>query len=196
MNNSTETKLDDRTLVERSLAGNNDAFAMVIANTQGLVAQIVFKMISGAEDRKDAVQEIYLKVFQHLASFRFQSKLSTWIARIAYNSCINSLRKKKNYVPIDGDDDFFGGYVNDTSDQLHTEQAFLLKQLKTILAGAVEKLDPIYKTLITLYHVEELSYAEISEITELPEGTVKSYLFRARKILRDNLLRNYKREAL
>jgi RNA polymerase sigma-70 factor (ECF subfamily) len=194
VNKSAETSLDDKTLVESSLAGNRHAFATVIEKTQGLVAQIVFKMISDTEDREDAVQEIYLKVYQHLPNFRFQSKLSTWIARIAYNNCINSLRKKKIHLSLD---DESGSVVhNDTRPQSHAEIDFSQKQLRGILAGEVEKLDPVYKTLVTLYHAEELSYSEISEITALPEGTVKSYLFRARKMLRDNLLRKYKREAL
>lgn len=85
----------DRTLVERVLSGNTRAFGIIIKNTEGLVAQIVFRMISDRQERADIAQDIYLKVFQKLDSFRFQSKLSTWIARIAYNTCINQLKKTK-----------------------------------------------------------------------------------------------------
>jgi RNA polymerase sigma factor (sigma-70 family) len=77
-----------------------------------------------------------------------------------------------------------------------TERLFFQKQLCAILKIEMDNLSPVYKTLITLYHNEELSYAEIAQITELPEGTVKNYLFRARKTLKDNLLLKYKKEAL
>jgi RNA polymerase sigma-70 factor (ECF subfamily) len=70
------------------------------------------------------------------------------------------------------------------------------KDLSEILQAEIEKLDPIYKTLITLFHNEELSYDEIAQITDLPEGTIKSYLFRARKALKKSLLMNYKKEEL
>ncbi len=87
--------LNDQTLVENILAGDTNAFKIIIKNTEGLVAQIIFRMISNAEDRKDIAQDIYLKAFQKLDSFRFQSKLSTWIGQITYNTCLNYLEKKK-----------------------------------------------------------------------------------------------------
>ena len=100
----------DRILVERVLGGNTRAFGIIIKNTEGLVGQILFRMISNREERADIAQDIYLKVFQKLGSFRFQSKLSTWIARIAYNTCVNQLEKNKtvataNYyeIPIEND---------------------------------------------------------------------------------------------
>jgi RNA polymerase sigma-70 factor (ECF subfamily) len=79
---------------------------------------------------------------------------------------------------------------------IESEVLFSKKELETILATAIEKLSPVHKTLITLYHQEELTYIEIAQITGLPEGTVKSYLFRARKQLKDNLLNQYKKEEL
>jgi RNA polymerase sigma-70 factor (ECF subfamily) len=77
-----------------------------------------------------------------------------------------------------------------------TENIIFQKDLSQILKSQLDKLSPVYKTLITLYHNEELSYSEIAEISGLPEGTVKNYLFRARKELRDKILQSYKKEAL
>ena len=172
-------------------------------NTEGLVAQIIFKMIPDSEDRKDIAQDIYLKTFQHLESFRFQSKLSTWIGQIAYNTCISYLRKKKLILlDNDGADNEFADerldLLNRESDQgdNQTETPLFGKELSKILKIEIDKLSPVYKTLITLYHNEELSYSAIAEITGLPEGTVKNYLFRARKTLRNNLSLMYKKEAL
>jgi len=179
----------DRILIDKILAGNADAFGTVIKNTEGLVAQIVYKMIGNKEDRRDIAQDVYLKAYKNLSSFRSEAKLSTWIARIAYNTCFNYLEKKKLLL-VDNIDFTETLACNDTafvSDQ---------KERSIIVGAAIEKLPPILKTLITLYHNEDLSYAEIQQITNLPEGTIKSYLFRARRALKENLLQHYKKEEL
>jgi RNA polymerase sigma factor (sigma-70 family) len=196
--------LTDKNLVDKVLKGDSQAFGIIIKNTEGLVAQIVFKMIPNTEDRKDLVQNIYLKAFHKLSSFRFQSKLSTWIAQIAYNNCLSHLEKKKLVLPGGGQDK--NGSGEDTLALLSsrygmdsysgTEQFIDQKELSGILQVEINSLPPVYKTLISLYHQEELSYEEMVEITGLPEGTVKSYLFRARKMLKENLLAKYKKEAL
>ncbi|HSC39734.1 MAG TPA: sigma factor, partial [Chitinophagaceae bacterium] len=83
MDNPTGNNYSDKQLVDRVLRGNTQAFGIIVKNTETLVAQIVFKMVGSAEDRKDIAQDIYLKVFRKLDSFRFESKLSTWIAQVA-----------------------------------------------------------------------------------------------------------------
>jgi RNA polymerase sigma-70 factor (ECF subfamily) len=77
-----------------------------------------------------------------------------------------------------------------------TEEKLFSKELADMLHTEIEQLKPLYKTLISLYHQEELSYAEIAEITSLPEGTVKNYIFRARKTLKENILLKHKRNEL
>lgn len=201
MNDQTEENLADNYLVEKVLKGDRNAFALIIKNTERLVAQIVFKMINTAEDRKDMAQDIYLKAFRSLPHFRFQSKLSTWIGHIAYNTCLNYLQKKKLVLPDDScnesepDEEMIYSKWSAAS-MNETESGVLQKERLKILNAAIEKLPPIYKTLITLYHNEELSYEEIAHITALPEGTLKSYLFRARKALKETLLATFKKEEL
>jgi RNA polymerase sigma-70 factor (ECF subfamily) len=185
------------------LRGDTDAFGMIIKSTEGLVAQIVCKMVSNAEDRKDLVQDVYLKVYKSLRNFKFEAKLSTWVGQIAYNTCLNHLQKKKPVLftnlrrAHDAD-----GEANEplppeaNVGEGEVESSFFKQQLSEILQVEIDQLSPVYKTLITLYHQAELNYEEIAEITKLPEGTVKNYLFRARKALRDNLLRKYKKEEL
>ena len=154
--------------------------------TEGLVARIVYQLIPNEEDRKDVAQDVYLKVYRHLKSFKFQSKLSTWVGQIAYNTCFNRLQKKQpaiyNPPELQADD--------------ASDRKLLQKELNGLLAAGIGGLPPVYQTLIVLYHQEELSYLEIAAITGLPEGTVKSYLFRARKQLKESMLSNYKKEKL
>jgi len=183
----------DRILVERVLGGNTRAFGIIIKNTEGLVGQILFRMISNREERADIAQDIYLKVFQKLGSFRFQSKLSTWIARIAYNTCVNQLEKNKtvataNYyeIPIENDGDNQANRP-EFADPGDLEENLMGAEFSGLLQLEIERLPAIYKLLVTLYHHQELSYSEIAQIVALPEGTVKSYLFRARKMLREQL---------
>jgi RNA polymerase sigma factor (sigma-70 family) len=204
VNEIKENIQTDQYWIGKVLGGEPNAFVTVIQNTERLVTQIIFKMISNSEDRKDIAQDIYLKAFKSLPSFRYQSKLSTWIAQIAYNTCLTYLERKK-LVLLDqsqennGPDEESLELANKKS-VVHlfnsTENDIFQRELNEILKSEIERLSPLHRTLITLYHNEELSYEEIARITQLPEGTVKSYLFRARRSLKDNLLRKYKKEEL
>ena len=158
-------------------------------------------MISNKEDREDIAQDIYLKTFKKLESFKFQSKLSTWIGQIAYNTCLNYLKMKKltlleyNFFN-EIQEEALGNFSNKISLDNETEKQLFKKELSELLILEIEKLPTIYKVLINLYHKEELSYIEISQITQLPVGTVKNYLFRARKNLKENILLKHKKEEL
>ena len=186
--------LNDKQLVDEVLGGNARAFGGLVRHTEGLVAQIVCKLIPNEEDRKDMVQDIYLKAFHHLNRFRFQAKLSTWVAQIAYNTCISWLQKKKLVFSVDAGGEGFDDIRR--HDGAGGEERVVNKQLSGILQVGISQLPPLYQTLVGLFHQEGLSYQEMAQITGLPEGTVKSYLFRARKMLKENLLSKYKKEAL
>ena len=192
--------LTDRQLVDLVLGGDMHAFSSLVGMTEGLVAQIVYKLIPNEEDRKDVAQDVYLKVYQHLKSFRFQSKLSTWVGQIAYNTCLNRLQKRqltaypaREREPDAPDDESREDWLRAAEE---TDGKLLQKELKGLLQMEIGRLSPLYQTLIGLYHQEELSYLEIAGITGLPEGTVKSYLFRARRQLKDSMLSIYKKEKL
>ncbi|MBO9611183.1 MAG: sigma-70 family RNA polymerase sigma factor [Dyadobacter sp.] len=190
MDQKEHHKPTDRMLVERVLSGNTRAFGTIVRDTEGLVAQIVFKMIPDREERRDIAQDVYLKVFQKLDSFRFQSKLSTWIARIAYNTCINQLEKNKTsaigtqYFIRTGEED---DHPHEYADEHDMEENLMGAEFDSLLQSEIEKLPALYKLLITLYHHQELSYSEIAQIVALPDGTIKNYLFRARKILKERM---------
>lgn len=186
----------DQYLVQQVLKGNQQAFGQIVRQTEGLIAQIVFKMVPAPGDRQDLVQDIYLRAFKNLAGFKFNARLSTWLGKISYNTCLHYLEKKKLVFLPNGNeqkDEPAGKHLQDN----YVEKRLSAKELTAILGSAVRMLSPpIYQTLITLYHQEDLSYAEIAEITSLPEGTVKNYLFRARKALKEQLLLKYKKEEL
>ena len=192
---------NDKELAERVLSGETRVFEIIIKNTENLVTRIIFKMIPVAEDRKDIVQDVYLKAFNNLQGFKFRSKLSTWIAQITYNTCLTWIEKKKYLLPGNlSEDEIHDGSLNPiihgTSQGNESENRIFQKELSIILKTEIDRLPVIYQTLITLYHHESLSYEELSQITDLPTGTIKSYLFRARKMLKEKLLSKYKKETL
>lgn len=203
MNTNNGHILTDKQLVQKVLQGDTRAFGDIIKKTEKLVAIIVLKMIPDAEDQKDIAQDIYLRAFRKLSGFQFQSKLSTWIAQISYNTCVDHLRKKKtvfvdlqnSFTDFEDDDSTLQNYFS-SSGNMDTEKQLILKERKKLLQTAMDQLPPLYKTLISLYHQESLSYEEIGQVTSLPSGTVKNYLFRARKNLKNSLLIHYKKEEL
>ncbi|MCP9769086.1 RNA polymerase sigma factor [Lacihabitans sp. LS3-19] len=184
---STESNhFSDKVIVTNILNGNVQGFALVVKDTEKLITQIVRKMTTNADDQKDLVQDIYLKAYKNLPNFKFQSKLSTWIANIAYNTTVNYLQKKR--IPIiEIETTIAGNFIVTENAEVETIKTEALE----ILTKEIAKLPPLYKTLITLYHLEELPNKEIAEITNLPEGTIKSYLSRARKMLKDNMNYHY-----
>ena len=202
VNHTTGNNPADKHLVDRVLRGDTRAFRIIIKNTENLVAQIVFKFIPVVEDRKDLAQDIYMKAFHNLAGFKFQSKLSTWIAQIAYNSCLSWIEKKKLVLSgnLHEDEEMYettdARVYNHSSVENNSENKLFKKELSVILRKEIQGLPAIYQTLITLFHQESMTYEELSQITGLSEGTVKSSLFRARKMLKENLLSKYQKEAL
>lgn len=196
--------LTDQQLVARVLQGHSAEFTYLIHRTEGLVAHLVVKMIRHPADRPDVVQEVYLKVFKSLAGFKFQAKFSTWVGQITYNTCLHYLEKKQ-LVLIDPlaheaaahlEEEYFTAPVSIADADTDPETILFSQDLTTILRTAIEQLPPLYSTLVSLYHQQELSYEEIIQITSLPEGTVKTYLFRARKMLKQYLLAHYQRDDL
>ncbi len=174
--------MDDHELIRQILNGNMNCFTFLVNRYRKLVVHITGRLIQRRDEIEDVSQDVFLKVYQNINKYRNESKLSTWIATIAYNTAINHMRKYKK-----GDDT-----IPDDHSVIRT-----LKDFKTIdyeqvdlhryIRDQIELLPLQYRTVITLFHLEEFSYQEIEQITGMPEGTVKSYLFRAKAILKEKL---------
>lgn len=184
-----------RPQVEQILAGDPNAFKRLVKDHERLVGQVVFRMISNVTDREDICQDIFVKVYQNLKGFRFNSKLSTWIARIAFTTCLNYLDKKK--VPLYEDCAPEGRTIDDCyGEATSPEQWAGGRQASVKVCEEIDQLPVIYGTILSLFHLQDMSYAEISSVLAMPDGTVKSYLFRARKMLKDRLRSKYNVEEL
>lgn len=176
--------MNDAELVKQITSGNSNAFRFLVAQHQRLVLHVVGRIVQRQEDVEDICQEVFIKVFRQMKNFRGESKLSTWIARIAYNTGITHIRKDKQQVhSYDEHPALVAGEFDGNSSQHFMEQ----EEVKKYLLQKIEELPLHYRTVLTLFHLEEFSYREIEEITGMPEGTVKSYLSRARAILKAKL---------
>ena len=199
----TASDIDERELVERILEGNRDAFLAFIDRYERLVKHVVFRMVDDDRDREELCQDVFVRAYRYLDGFRFESKLSTWLARIARNTCLNHLEKKE--IPLyadeasspDGASPDARAALNRVPD-LEADVAGTAedRQQRALVREGIQALSEHYRTALTLYHLEGMSVSQISEVMENPEGTVKSHLYRGRKKLKDWLLDRYQREEL
>ena len=192
----------EKLLVEKIVSGDLTAFQQFIEKYQRLVTHMVFRMILNESDREEICQDVFLKIHQNLKNFQFQSKISTWISKITYNTCINYLKKKKALLYDDlktqENDSFHSSFEVKQQDSNFLkgssplpDETAIAHEISEMLYQELNELPIQYRTIITLYHLDNLSYEEITDIVGMPMGTVKSYLFRARKLLKDKLLQKY-----
>jgi RNA polymerase sigma factor (sigma-70 family) len=171
-------------LIFRIVNGDMTAFKILVKQYEKLVTYMVYKLVQNKEDTQDLCQDVFMKVYKSLPDFRFQSKLSTWIAQIAYRTALNHRKNVSGKRSLTDDIADFENYRKTNEDP---ESILVKKSSSEFINQQIQKLPVHYRTVLTLYHLNEFSYLEIEEITGMPEGTVKSYLFRARKLLKEKL---------
>jgi RNA polymerase sigma-70 factor (ECF subfamily) len=191
MGEPSKNTLDDLELVKRAKKNDPKAFERLLQKYRKSVYYMLLKMVNNTDDAEDLTQEAFAKAFNSLAKFDSKYAFSTWLFRIATNNCIDFIRKKRiqtvsidtSYQNDDGDSMSFD--IRDTS--LNPNEVMLKQQRKEYLKKAVERLPAKYKRLVDLRYFQELSYEEVATELELPLGTVKAQLFRARELLSQEL---------
>lgn len=182
--------MTDTELLERIKAGDMSAFDALCTAYDKKVVNIAYSLLSDREDALDAAQEVFVRIYKSIASFRGDSSLSTWIFRITRNVCSDFLRKRKGFVKSldEEEDDEPKLEIPDEKNAPHTE--YEKKERVYVVREAISELDENQRTVLTLFDLNGLSYEEIAEITHVPVGTVKSRLYRAREALRKKLEKN------
>lgn len=178
--------MDERQLVNQVLSGNEGALRVLIGKYERLVAHMIARVIDNDMDREELCQDVFVKVYEKLSSFNFDSKLSTWIATIAFRMAVNFAKKKK-LDQVDIDSVHF--------DITEERSAFESRDLSNFVLKLVEKLPVNYKLVLTLFYIDGFSYPEIVEITGMPEGTVKNYLHRAKNKLKSIVEKHASKEV-
>lgn len=178
--------LTEQELVDNVLNGNAKAFERLVTQYEKLVLHVISRMIRSDDDLQDVCQEVFIKIYRGLHSFRFQSKLSTWIARLAYLTALNYLRTYKNEAQGSYEREAPGLNTYHFSEET-PEQLLIRKDVSAYVHELILQLPLHYRTVLTLFYLDEFSIPEIQAITGMPEGTVKSYLFRAKQLLKTKL---------
>lgn len=184
--------MNDAELVKQVLNGNNNAFRFLVSKHQRLVFHVVQRVVQRQDEVEDICQEVFIKVFGKLKNFRGESRLSTWIATIAYNTSISHIRKLARRGEQSYDE--IPAIIELEEDDSLNQKIIEREEVKKYLLDLIESLPVNYRTVLTLFHLEEFSYKEIEQITGMPEGTIKSYLSRARKMLKEKLEKVAERE--
>ena len=192
--NKSDSKQEDFDAIRRVLEGDNTAYEFLQKKYKNLIYSLVKKMIKNDSDVEDLVQETFIKAYKALDKFKFNYSFSAWIYRIASNNTIDFLRKRRfDTFSIDKpignaeDENYF-----EIEDNSYSPDADLISEQKAdIITAAINTLPDNYREIIILRHEEELDYKAIAEQLDLPLGTVKAHLFRARKLLYEELKDKY-----
>ncbi|MDB5004222.1 MAG: sigW 6 [Mucilaginibacter sp.] len=196
--NFTENAKNDFHLVVKAREGSQKAYADLMQRYKDSIYFMVLKMVNNKEDAMDLTVETFAKAFEKLDKYQPDYAFSTWLFRVATNNCIDFIRKKKlNTTSIHGmmDEDGDEKQLQIKADVLNPEETSIKKQQTEELKLLIQSLPARYRNLITLRYFDELSYEEIAQQLDLPLGTVKAQLFRARYLL-GNILNRFDRDDI
>ena len=171
----------DSKLVREVLSGNTSAFAEIMSLYKKRIEALGMSFFKNPADAEDFAQDVFLKAYTKLDSFRGESLFSTWLTRMAYNTAINAVNRRTEYVSI-ADESLL------PDNGLTPEEKELRLLTMEAVRESLKELPDKYKIVLDLYFFYDNSYTEISEITSLAENTVKSHIFRAKKLLREKIV--------
>lgn len=170
---------DDASLVAATLAGRTEAFGTLVERYDRSVYNLCLRTLRDTEEAKDVTQEAFFKAFRGLRTFKAGSKFSTWIFSVAYHACCDRLNRRKRFADAELTERADAGPGPEAAVQ-RAEEA-------RVLRAAIDALPEKYRAVITLYHLQGHQYDEMARVLNLPMGTVKTHLFRAKEQLRRTL---------
>ncbi len=181
-----ESRSEDARIIQAALKGDDKAYKLLMNKYHDAIFSFVYRMIHDREQVEDLTQEAFIKAFSSLKSFNDEYAFSTWLYKIATNNCIDHIRKRKLQTfsidkPIESKDSDYSFELSD--DSYEADKELISDQKSLLLNKAIGTLPEKYKKVIQLRHVEEKSYEEIADELDLPIGTVKAHIFRARELL-------------
>ena len=177
----------DRALVEAVLANAPGAFERLVKQYQGLCFHIINRMVRQPDDTRELCQDAFLRVHRYLHQYRGDSPLQAWIGQVAYSVGKRHLERKRIPLQDATDPDEHRALLENVGDAFDLEGSVGDDESARCLHAAIEMLPPLQRTLLTLYHLDEVPIGEIAAMTGLAEGTIKSHLFRSRQRLRQVL---------
>jgi len=184
---------EEELLIRKAQRGNLPAFEKLVHDYDAKIMQLIFNMVNDTEDTKDLYQEVFIKAFQSIKTFRFRSEFYTWLVRIAINTCIN-FRKRNSYrrhesIDNDWDEDEKSWKISLTAGDGNPEQLLIRNELNKQIQQSINQLSTRQRSVFVLKHYHGYKLKEIADMMNCSEGTVKNYMFRAvqklKKLLQD-----------
>lgn len=183
----------EKKIIKLCKENRREGFELLFKRFENYIYKICKSFTNSKEDALDIMQEVFLKIYKSFESFDAKKSLSPWVKRITVNTCINYKRdNNKRYGDVSINvsmDDEKNTFENVISDDINTEDMAIYTDTKKLLENLIRKLPEEVRMAIILKHIEGLSYEKIAKIMNCPEGTVKTYVFRGRKLLKEGLLK-------
>lgn len=183
---------DDRALIDRCLAGDTEAFGRLVVRYQDRLYGTLVHVLGSTQDALDVAQEAFVLAYQNLASFRGDSAFYSWLFRIARNAAVSFRRRDRRPRSIDHGRDVYGDEPVDASESADPTMGLAADERRQMVQTALGELAEEYRTPLVLKEMDGLRYEEIAEVMEIPIGTVRSRIHRARGELREKLVRALK----
>jgi RNA polymerase sigma-70 factor (ECF subfamily) len=180
-------EVTDADLVRKTLSGKTEAYNVLVQRYQRQVYNLAYRMLGNADDAGDLVQDTFLRAYGALASFRQDASFLTWLYKIASNLCIDQMRSRKSRGALSLDVELEEGREPMADRTQGPEETTVRGAVANIVHKEVMNLPERYRIVVVMRHLQGMSIEEIAEDLDLPSGTVKTHLFRAREMLRGRL---------
>ena len=178
----------DQTLIDHCLAGRREAFGLLVERYQNRLFHSLLHLLGSTEDAQDAAQEAFVNAFEKLGSFRGQSQFYSWLFRIAFNTAVSSKRKSRRMsVSLEARRDASGLEPSDGNPTSEPSYAMDVSDRQRLVQQALSELCEEFRTALVLKEMDGMSYEEIADVVDVPLGTVRSRIHRARLELREKL---------
>lgn len=184
---SSQAEQDDARLVQASQQGDQDAFAFLVQRHQRLIFMLSLRMLQDYEEASEITQEAFLAAWQGLPSFRGEACFPTWLYRIAYHCCLRQLERRKRERALQAAI-LAEQILEEVNKEKLAEDMLELRDRQAIVREQLEKLPTMYRMVLILRHLQDMTYEEMADILTMPVGTIKTHLFRARHLLKERLL--------
>ncbi|MBN1779672.1 RNA polymerase sigma factor [bacterium] len=179
--------METRDLVIKSRSGDMQAFSRLVTLHQPYVYQIAYRVVLSAEDARDVVQEVFVKVWRNLSKYRMNTKFTTWLYRIAVNAALDRMRQNKRHASVIAGE---ASGMTAASPDPDPERALLKKETRELIERAMNRLPEKRRLVFILRDLQELSVQETAEILKCSEQNVKSHLYYARRHIRETIIKS------